>query len=703
MSAAIAREIDVRRAAVGGAFASALVGLFALATSGPVGPLPIVVLVGAIAVGALRLRRTGVRVVEARNTWRTGLVTFLLALVIVPVHATLSGSWLLGAVDLLVLLQANRLLAMREGEATGQVLLVSLLMLLAAAVLTIRLEFLAAVFLFCLAGTWTAIFRELSSPDATGADAKVPVRVAWVAAFGGIGVFAATCLLFAVLPRLQLSAFDSGVLQTEGVSGFSDEVQLGDIGSVKQDHRPVMRITVKSGPPVDEGSLYWRGIALDHYDAGRWKVIDAGEDRVGGGRGFSMERETARLASFRVGDEPADRVPVVQDVVLEPLDVSVLFGLPSIGVVRADLPFVSVNLTDSIFFRAKDFGRMHYRVESYPVNDDAEVLLTRAAVAPPEKDPETPADRYLQVPPDVKAKIASLAAELAGDGPAFRKARRIESAMQSWEYSLAPPKGSEHDPVVSFLTETRAGWCESYASGMVLMLRSIGIPARMANGFHGGERNDFGGYWLVRRSDAHSWVEVPFEGVGWVTFDPTPGGGGREEGMFDGLFRGWDYLRTFWTQRVVEYDILDQFRFLKAAGSAAEGFGAKLAATISGARPGRRSLLVVLALSAGGAGVALSIVALRRRRAAGDGNRIARDAAEAERWWKEVERRWRRDGVVRGAGETPRELARRAGRPEWADVYYVARFADRPLDDVERARIDRIREELSTNALRRSG
>lgn len=693
MSSAAAREIDVRRAAVGGAFASALVGLFALATSGPVGPLPLVVLVGAILVGALRLRGTGLRVVEARNTWRTGLVTFVLALVIVPVHATLSGSWLLGGVDLLVLLQVNRLLAVREGEATGQVLLLALLMLLAAAVLTIRLEFLGAVFLFCLAGTWTAIFRELSSTDATGTDARVPVRVAWVAFAGGIGVFAATCLLFAVLPRLQLSAFDSGVLQTEGVSGFSDEVRLGDIGSVKQDHRPVMRVTVTG--PVDEGALYWRGIALDHYEAGRWKVIDAGEERVSGGRGFSMERGTARLASFRVGKEHDPNDAVVQDVVLEPLDVSVIFGLPSIGVVRADLPFVSLNLTDSIFFRAKGFGRMHYRVESYPVQDDAETLLARAAVAPPEKDPETPADRYLQVPPEVKASIEALAVELAGEGPAFRKARRIESAMQSWEYSLSPPKGSAADPVVSFLKETRSGWCESYASGMVLMLRSIGIPARMANGFHGGERNDFGGYWLVRRSDAHSWVEVPFEGVGWVTFDPTPGGGDRPKGMFDGMFRGWDYLRTFWTQRVVEYDILDQFQFLKAAGNAAEGFGTKLSTMISGARPGPRTALVVLGVPVAGAALAFGLAALRRRAGRPSLGGIARDAADAERWWKDVEQRWRRDGIVRGGGETPRELARRAGRPEWADVYYAARFAARPLSDGERLQIERIRKDVA--------
>ena len=78
------------------------------------------------------------------------------------------------------------------------------------------------------------------------------------------------------------------------------------------------------------------------------------------------------------------------------------------------------------------------------------------------------------------------------------------------------------DPLAHFLFETRAGHCEYFASAMTIMLRTLGIPTREVNGFLPGEYNDLGGDYIVRASDAHSWVEVYFPGNGWMTFDPTP-------------------------------------------------------------------------------------------------------------------------------------------------------------------------------------
>jgi transglutaminase-like putative cysteine protease len=676
-------EIDVRRAAIGGAFASALVGLFALATSGPVGPLPVIALLAAIAVAVVQLRRRSAPVRRAPETLRTGLLTFLFALAVVPAHGILSGSWLLGGIDLLVILQANRLLALREGSS-GQVLLIALLTLMAAAVLTIRIEFLAAVFLFCLVGTWTAVFRNLSDPEATGADARVPRRMAWIALGAGGAIFLATVSLFAALPRLRLSAFSGGILQAEGISGFSEDVQLGQFGSVIQDPSPVMRVTL-SGARVDPGSFYWRGIALDHYDKGHWTVSDPIEQRIAGAMGpldLAGDAHGAGLATFRVKDEPG--AVTVQDITLEPLDVSVLFGLAQIVEVRGDLPLVSRNSTDSLFFRARRFGRTHYVISSVPVDDDPKILLDLAAVAPGRSP-----DRYLQIPPQLAADIEPLARSLAGEGSAFRRARRIESAMQSWTYSLAPPAAKRDDPIASFLLDSRTGYCEQFSSGMVMMLRAVGIPARMANGFHGGERNEFGGYWLVRKSNAHSWVEVPFDGAGWVRFDPTPGSGLASAGSGK-LRRAWDYLKQVWTQRVVEYNILDQFQAVQAGFDTGHRFAHELRDLRGHGVDAKRAL--------GAAAFVLLPAALvaflfsRRRRGASRNIRAA--AAEAERWWREVERRLKADGFVRGPGETPRELAARAGRVEWAELYYLARFGLRELTDSERAAIARVRQEL---------
>ena len=68
----------------------------------------------------------------------------------------------------------------------------------------------------------------------------------------------------------------------------------------------------------------------------------------------------------------------------------------------------------------------------------------------------------------------------------------------------------------------RSGNCEYFAAAMAVMLRSIGVPARVAAGFQQGEWNPYGRYFMVRLSDAHAWVEVYLDGRGWVAFDPSP-------------------------------------------------------------------------------------------------------------------------------------------------------------------------------------
>lgn len=673
------REIDIPKAALLGAFASAIVGLYALAAAGPVGPLPIAALLAAVALGAWRARR-GVEVArEAEGgTIRTGFLTFLFAAIVIPLHGFATGSWVLGAIDLVVILQANRLFALSRGRAIGQVLLLGLLMLLGAAVLTLNMSFLGAVFLFCLTGTWTSVFLTLLDPEARGADRRVPRRFAGTVIVAGFAMFALTCSLFALLPRMRFQAFTQGFLQTEGVSGFSEEVTIGDIGSVMQDRSPVMRVEL-SGAKVDPQNLYWRGIALDRYRAAHWSVSDPAETQLrltrrGDGNYYSVRRGNGRPL-------------VVQHITLEPIDVSVLFGLPDIERVYDDLPFLARNTTDSLVFRASAFGRTKYHVESAVRGDEDVARAGLAASVPPDDE----AARYVQIPDAIKEAILPLARELAGEGSDFRKARRIEAAMQTWSYSLKTDLSTRPDPVESFLLDGKRGWCEQYSSGMVLLLRSIGIPARMANGFHGGEPNEYGGYWLVRKSDAHSWVEVPFGAEGWVTFDPTPGSGDGARARRGNRFQQlWDFARQVWSQRIVTYDIFDQFTLVSAAGDRAQNFTEDLQRRVrnlsfSSLKVPAGILLVCLGLVSGGR-------ALRRRRRFAPGR--MRSVEEAEAWWRGVERSLARKGFVRARGETPRELAARAAVREWADLYYAVRFSGRAASREEREAMDRILKNL---------
>ena len=126
-------------------------------------------------------------------------------------------------------------------------------------------------------------------------------------------------------------------------------------------------------------------------------------------------------------------------------------------------------------------------------------------------------------------------------------------------YTLQLLRTPVKDPLANFLFERRQGHCEYFASAMTVMLRSLGIPARVVNGFRSDEFNDVTGNYVVRAQDAHAWVEAYFPGYGWQTFDPTPAGN-------TGTPQGWgrvalyvDAAASFWREWVVSYDSSHQY------------------------------------------------------------------------------------------------------------------------------------------------
>src|SRR5205085_11921652 len=121
-----------------------------------------------------------------------------------------------------------------------------------------------------------------------------------------------------------------------------------------------------------------------------------------------------------------------------------------------------------------------------------------------------------------------------------------------------------------FLFRTRRGHCEFFATAMVVMLRSQGIPARFVTGFLGGEPSAFEGYYIVRQSNAHAWVEA-WTGNGWQVFDPTPVAGrpGLQAQDFS-LFASevLDYFMFRWDRYVLTYGFYDQLQLLMEVRSA---------------------------------------------------------------------------------------------------------------------------------------
>jgi hypothetical protein len=205
---------------------------------------------------------------------------------------------------------------------------------------------------------------------------------------------------------------------------------------------------------------------------------------------------------------------------------------------------------------------MHYEVElaDEPVFAD---------VAPPQLDAvaeEATLDRA-----GVSERVAAVAAQVMGAGPPLERAHRLERHLAtSYRYSTEFVGRSGQLPLERFLFEERRGHCEFFATAMVVMLRSQGIPARLVTGFLGGEPGTFEGYYIVRQGNAHAWVEAWIPQLGWRLFDPTPAAG-RPGATSDGLAalfgQAWDYMLFRWDRYVLTFGFYDQLDLLMRARS----------------------------------------------------------------------------------------------------------------------------------------
>src|SRR5208282_4564671 len=160
-----------------------------------------------------------------------------------------------------------------------------------------------------------------------------------------------------------------------------------------------------------------------------------------------------------------------------------------------------------------------YEAQSQLAEIDSDELRLAPSSAP------AAMDEYLKLPP-LDIRIPNLAEQITAQAPSnYEKAVALEQYLSThFAYTLEPPRTPPRDPLANFLFERKRGHCEYFASSMAVMLRWLRIPSRLVTGFRGGEYNDLTGQYVVRASDAHSWVEAYFPGSGWISFDPTPAG-----------------------------------------------------------------------------------------------------------------------------------------------------------------------------------
>lgn len=161
-----------------------------------------------------------------------------------------------------------------------------------------------------------------------------------------------------------------------------------------------------------------------------------------------------------------------------------------------------------------------YQVESQIPAPDAAIL--RAAG---ENYPAWIRDRYLNLPPTVPDRVLTLARDLTAAAPApYDRAIAIERYLRQFPYTLdLPPPPTQGDITDYFLFDLRQGYCDYYATAMVVLARAAGLPARFVMGYLNGVYEPETDRYLVSEAEAHSWVEIYFPGAGWVTFEPTAG------------------------------------------------------------------------------------------------------------------------------------------------------------------------------------
>ena len=424
--------------------------------------------------------------------------------------------------------------------------------------------------------------------------------------------------------------------------GLSDSMSPGGWLDLMLDDSPAARVTFFGAVPRPD-QLYWRGPVLWDFDGRTWRLA----------RDLQL-RPAPRLANTASGWD--------YQVDLEPTETRQLIAL-DVPTAMPDGTWTSLDLT--VWAGRPQYNVSRWRMRSAPV-----------ASIQPELPPALRA-RALALPRGFNPRTVALGRQWrseAGQDASGRADRAIATRAltmirRDFAYTLNVPLAGRNE-VDDFLFDRREGYCEHFSSAFTVLMRAAGIPARVVTGYAGGYRNPVGGYWLVRKSDAHAWVEIWLADAGWTRLDPTaavapenvydtiadrqPGRVGNFTALVP-MFNAGDWLRRGWNDFVLGFNAQRQQSLLAKLGL------------------GRLQPMHLGLLFAAMAGLSLAWMAWL----------LARGERERDpllRAWHALERRYRRVGLGRQPHEGARAWARRAAadRPRAGDHLAVLaeRFSD---------------------------
>lgn len=358
-------------------------------------------------------------------------------------------------------------------------------------------------------------------------------------------------VLFMLFPRLDplWGLPDSALAKT----GVSDTLSINSISQLVQNNAIAFRIRFDKTAPAQE-NMYFRGPVLELFDGRTWHARD-----------FSMQP----IGYQRENTFNNNGVPVIYEVTMESTNQLWLFTLDlssqveglSEGYAQMSRSYQWLSnkiITNRLQYKGTAYFQYHIGMQEPPRLLEADTRL------PDTGNPRTQqwARELLQNPEF---------AQLNARGKADWLLKHIQT--EEFFYTLTPP--GEYTPqnaADQLWFDYKSGFCEHYASSFVILMRALGIPARIVTGYQGAERNYVDNYWIVRQSNAHAWTEIWQEGDGWIRIDPTHAiaphrvlyegltqntninGSFADLGLVTQLLMRWDALENAWNQWILAYN-----------------------------------------------------------------------------------------------------------------------------------------------------
>lgn len=677
------------------------VGFATLFATGRLDPMSVVfVSIALIVRGALLIKNREFKIPEKWTTY----LTLLYVLVFAVDLFLISGTYVTATVHLVLFSMVVKLFSIQRERDYLYLALLAFLAVLAASVLTVDTLFFGSFVVFILLAVNTFVSMEIrrslksskhcgQSPAAPRRERQLAFSLSSNALMIVIAIVLGAGVLFFMLPRFSAGYLSAFSPHNDVVTGFSDNVNLGAIGRIQQTDQVIMHI--KTDQPIDF-DLKWRGMALTSFNGTTWKneANTVEEEDSYSGRYMLRRLETRKLNLPSPTRDARDFRLLRYRIILEPIGTNVIFLAP----VPVELGgrFREIGIDENGSITNNDRSRL---TESYEAVSQIPQPSPQTLRSLSGKYPQGYGLMYASLPPNLDPRVSDLAHQVTSKATNdYDRAVALQQYLrENFSYTLQLPDRTPSDPIAHFLFVRKRGHCEYFASAMAVMLRTLGIPSRLVNGFRNGEYNDLTGSYIVRARNAHTWVEAYMPAVGWTSFDPTPAEAIPTVTTWNRFRLYLDAAQEFWREWVINYDFGHQRELTLTTVSKAQRTAfdlrrwlrARYYRMLKRARnfnervtqsPQRWVVLLVA--------VFLFIVllwnirvivrVLRRRSIARRPSRAPQQAATI--WYSRMLKRVARQGYFKASTQTPAEFAKAIPEPLLRDT--VTRFSDR----YERAR-----------------